>query len=306
MRLSIIWKLTERDNYNQKTLESLKKQTQHIQLLIYGNEEAVDKWKEEAQKDVKEVQAFSKEAWTDGDIYQHASDIVSGDWVTQLNGGDVWSEGAIAQLEKALETQDANIAMFRKVLPEETPATFARAKYTQDAVIRNLESEYNVFPFYFGGTFVKTELLKAHTFRPELGLEVEREFFLTICVKERKVLYLSNSTYHSADSREGDITFYKGIYDTKWYEESFREFWLPFLANLKKMYGYIPKFVQYNLMFSICSRIDSNLDNRNKHVIEEGREQICIDYMSKVLQYVSDDVMLNMHKILQSVARSVD
>lgn len=297
MKVSIIWKLTERNDNNRKTLESLKKQTGNIQLLIYANAENVQQWQEEAQNSFAEVSVFLREEWTEGEIYSHAADVVSGDWVTQLNGGDTWSENTMEQLENAVSVQSENIVMLRKLMPEDVPGVFAGAKANQDVVVKNLEAEYNVFPFYFGGTFVKTELFKNYAFRTELGLETEREFFLSICAKEKRLLYLPNCIYHSEESREGDITFYKGIYDTKWYEESFTEFWLPFLANMQQTYGRIPEFIQYNLMFSICSRIDSNLDNRNKHVIEEGREHICFELIGKVLQYVDDNIIVNMHKI---------
>lgn len=301
MKLSVIWKLSGEKTENQTTWNCLIKESdamrQDMQLLIYGEEENCKLWEETAKAVLPEVTAYSDEAWTEGKIYQHASSIVTGDYVTQLNGGDTWTENTLSQVEKAFKEKKLHILMLRKVMPEEVPGAFAGIEAPQKILVKNLEAEYNTYPFYFGGTFVAAEVMKQHDFCPELGLEEEREFFLKLCAKEKKLIYLPNTVYRSAESREGDITFYKGIYDTKWYEESFTEFWLPFLENMKETYGQVPEFIQYNLMFSICSRIDSNSDNRNKHVIEEGREHICFELMGKALQYVSDDIMMNMHKI---------
>lgn len=301
MKLSVIWKLSERKADNQKTFDYISQisepMRQDMQILIYGNKSDIAIWEEMTKKHFGGVEGYADLDNTEGAICQHASMRVEGDYVTWLNGGDVWSKDALADVEKAFKDKKLPVLMLRKSVPDEAVSAFAGIEAPQKVQVKNLDAEYNTYPFYFGGTFVSAELFKSHAFRPELGLEAEREFFLKICAKEKKVIYLPNTIYTSAESREGDITFYKGIYETAWYEESFTEFWLPFLEQMKQSYGEVPKFIQYNLMFSICSRIDSNSDNRNKHVIPEGREMLCLELMGKALQYVSDDIMLNMHKI---------
>ena len=51
--------------------------------------------------------------------------------------------------------------------------------------------------------------------------------------KEKKFIFLNSQIYESVEVQEGNSTFYEGIYKREWYEESFTEFWIPFLKNLK-------------------------------------------------------------------------
>ena len=103
-----------------------------------------------------------------------------------------------------------------------------------------------------------------------LGLEMERDFFLRYLAEEMKVVYLPGVEYTAYEYEEHDITFYRGLYMQEWYFDSITEFWMPFLTEMKEKYGRIPVFIQYNFMYSIHARFEGNMDNRNKHVIEEG------------------------------------
>ena len=59
-----------------------------------------------------------------------------------------------------------------------------------------------------------------------------KRVFLTLCAKEKKVYYLAKNIYYSVEAKEGDFTFYEGIYKEEWYKESFTVFWLPFLDKI--------------------------------------------------------------------------
>ena len=304
MKLSVIWKLSEQINENTKTLECLKQQSEMIgnkvQLLIYGTKENAEKWNQEIAGVLEESAVCLDEGWKDCEIYQNASKLITGDYVTYLKSGDVWSEHTLERVRQVVtERKDCSIIMLQKIMPDGSNGAFAGGIYTGDIVVKNVWEQYDCYPFYLGGTFLKADLLKNHQFRPELGLETEREFFLTLCAKEKKIFYLPNNSYYSTEAREGDFTFYEGIYEKEWYKESFTEFWLPFLEKMQKQYGKVPEFIQYHLMFTIRSRIESNKDNRNKHVIPEGEEYACLELIGRGLQYVEDNIMFNNRKILE-------
>ena len=53
-----------------------------------------------------------------------------------------------------------SLFMMRKMMPTGKVGDFSRGKVTDAEILINFSNVHNVFPFYFGGTFVKTELLK--------------------------------------------------------------------------------------------------------------------------------------------------
>lgn len=315
MKISVIWKLSEQEKENNKTLECLLKESEQvrkdIQILLYGSEKETTSWNEKIVASFGEVVVCSCDDWSDVEMYQHAATLVNGECVTQLNGGDTWTIGAFEKVRTAfsgnvvldgvaVSSKDYKILMLNKIMPDETKGAFCAfnvVNSNMEYMGKDLQSDSSCYPFYFGGTFVKAELFKKYPFKPELGIEAEREFFLSICAKEKKVIFLPNTTYYSFESREGDITFYKAVYEREWYIESFTEFWLPYLEQMKENYGEVPNFVQHNLMFSIISKIKSNLDNKNKHVVEYEDAYKCLDLMGQALQYVNDDIMYNIHKL---------
>ena len=51
-------------------------------------------------------------------------------------------------------------------------------------------------------------------------------------------------------------------------------------------------------MFSIKSRIMSNMNNRNKHVIPQGQEMKCLERMGEAFQYIDDDILFSLSSLL--------
>ncbi len=54
-------------------------------------------------------------------------------------------------------------------------------------------------------------------------------------------------------------------------------------------------------MYSIIARFEGNLDNRNKHVIEEGHGEEYLELIGKALRLIEENIMLNRNKILDCV-----
>lgn len=306
MKLSIILILSGKEEENSKTLSFLKGELTgidaQIQLLVYGVAEGgypdAEPFSGQVELTVQEGAAFADECH----VYRDAACKVTGDYVTQMYGGDVWSEGAVAKVLDGLHKYpEYGLAMMQKIMPEGVPGAFSGEIPEREVCRFNLRENIGYYPFYFGGTFVKAELLREYEFHPELGLEAERDFFLAVCAKEMKVLYFAACRYFSSQEREGDDTFYKGIYEPAWYEQSFTDFWIPFLTGIKETYGEIPQFIQYHVMFTIRSRIESNLNNKNKHVIEEGRETECLKLIGQTLQFLDDRIIFNCRKVPECI-----
>lgn len=301
MKLSIIWKLSGKETENQVTLDCLKSQladyVEPIQILIYPEQK---EQQYHAQFQGKNVIATTSSlvGSSDVEVFEDAKKQVDGDFVTYLYGGDRWSEQALQQLHAMLQIHPDNaVVMMHKVMPDETEGAFAQVIPDKKLVIANIKKDYNIYPFYFGGTVLAVEAFRNQPLRKELGIEAEREFFLSIVSKYKKVYFLNQITFYASQAQEGDFTFYEPIYNEDWYERSFTEFWLPYLKKMQEKYGKVPVFIQYHLLFSVKARFMSNLNNRNKHVIPEGQEMQCLERMGQAFAYIDDDVLFNCHKI---------
>lgn len=304
MKLSIIWKLSEKESDNQVTLDCLKAEladyAEPIQILIYPeNKEQLY----HAQFQLKNGTAAtcSLVGASEIEVFEDAQKEADGDFVTYLYGGDRLAAHSLAQLQVILQERAENaIFMMRKIMPDETDGAFAKEILGKKIVNMNLKKDYEVYPFYFGGTILSAEAFRNRTFHGELGIEAEREFFLSVVSKYKKVCFLNEIMFYASRAQEGDFTFFEPIYDEEWYDRSFTQFWIPYLKKQKEKHGTVPVFIQYHFMFTVKSRFMSNMNNRNKHVIPEGQEMQCLERIGEAFSYIDDDILFNAHKISES------
>ena len=87
----------------------------------------------------------------------------------------------------------------------------------------------------------------------------------------------------------------------EWYFESVTDFWMPFLQEMKVTYGSIPVFIQYNFMYSVMARFNGNMDNKNKHVIEEGHGEEYLELIGQALRLIEENIMLNRNKVVDCI-----
>lgn len=305
MNISIIWRLSEKENDNKTTFENLKGQLSDsqlsVQIIIYSNGSDNGKLYSESLEKLGAQTKVCVIKGTDTDIYVDAKKNVVGSLVTFLYGGDHLSEGALTQVEKNADVYpNENIFMLRKCKPDGEEEAFAADGSAKKVVTVNLLKKFYCHPFYFGGTFLRNSVFMNNSFSQELGMEAEREFFLRVTASQKTIIFLNSLTYYNSRTQEGDFTFYEGIYEKDWYDRSFTQFWIPFFEYLKGTYGAVPQFIQYHFMFTVKNRILSNINNRNKHVIPQGDEVACLKKIGECFAYIEDDILFDCHKISES------
>lgn len=232
------------------------------------------------------------------EVIKIASEKVTSEYTTLVHSGDVLSSGWIKSVEQTIKHYpEEAIFMMKKIMPSKKVGAFSDLKTTAKSCRISLNEKFTIVPFYFGGTVIKSEFLVSNPLRPERGLEMERELMLRTCYKTMSLVFMPQIRYRSGEEKEGHITFYKGIYEPAWYDKSFSDFWIPFFKEIKASGEEIPYFLQYQAMFTVVNHIDSNLNNRNKHVIEEGHEEDCLRLIGELFQYIDDPVLYNAYDI---------
>lgn len=309
MKLSVIWILSGDIEKNNKTYNFFKgeqiPEAEHLQIIACGSDDKREYLagltaSEKVSTDFLSTEFSTEDAISVMKIIDSAVDLVQGDYVTVFEPGDLWSCGSLYALMDELNTRDdSRIIMLHKEMSDGNPGAFCSSIYRDDASVINLETDFSTYPFYFGGTVLKTQLFRSRRFSDAAGLESEREYFLSLCAAQMKVVYLQSCIYYSAGYREGNDTFFPDIYKAEWYDASLGEFWPEYLEELKNLYGKIPAFIQYHVMFTMHSRIESNWNNKNKHVTEDGEK--VLRKIGNLLQFIDDDIIFNCHKIRECI-----
>lgn len=238
------------------------------------------------------------------DAHQKMAEKASGDYIMIINAGDDISSNLAEVFVKGnVQCYDMDTYMITKAFHDETFGAFRTYKKVTDGediksfYIIDLKSKYDCFPFGFGGVIIRAEAFKKQSVDPALGLEAERDFMLRLMAKAMKTCFLPYATLTAYEYEEHDNTFYRGLYMREWYFESVTDFWMPFLQEMKETYGSIPVFIQYNFMYSIMARFNGNMDNKNKHVIEEGHGEEYLELIGQAFRLIEENIMLNRNKV---------
>ena len=303
MKISVIWKLSRDEKKNEETKNSLakalEKTGEQAELLVYP---AKDKQKNADPMSGVQTYVCQDAALSDALLLKDAATRARGDFVTFVSSGDTLSAGSVDKVLKAAKDHKSyGIFMLKKELPGGEPAAFARDVANKDVATVDLEKKFHCHPFYFGGTFIKRSLFKEAWIKEAYGLEAERGLLLNACLSDMKLVYIKSQSYKSGEAREGDLTFFKNLYQPDWYIRTMDEFWVAFLQEIQETRGQIPQFIQYNAMFSIRVRMLANQNNKNKHAIEEGKEEEALRAIGRVLQYIDDDIMYNCIKLEECI-----
>lgn len=242
------------------------------------------------------------------DAHQKMAEKASGDYIMIINAGDDISSNLAEVFVKGnVQCYDMDTYMITKAFHDETFGAFRTYKKVTDGediksfYIIDLKSKYDCFPFGFGGVIIRAEAFKKQSVDPALGLEAERDFMLRLMAKAMKTCFLPYATLTAYEYEEHDNTFYRGLYMREWYFESITDFWMPFLQEMKVTYGSIPVFIQYNFMYSIMARFNGNMDNKNKHVIEEGHGEEYLELIGQALRLIEENIMLNRNKVVDCI-----
>ena len=305
MKYSVIWNVTKDQGKNEKTRAFLEKELtsykKDVQLLLYHADDAFAAglgFPGNAKIEVVKDFAGTEEA----EIIKDAAGRVRGEFVTEIISGDTWSDGTLAEVDRRRsQFTSQTVFMLRKIMPDGAPGAFAGDVTEREAVVLSLQDRYDCYPFYFGGTFIKSSILKNTPVYPELGLDAERRFFLDLLAEKKSVAFIRCRNYYSIREREGDLLYFHGIYEPDFYTKSYSDFWIPYLSEIKEKKGEIPFFIQYHAMFSLQKRLAANLNNRNKHVIPEGQEEHVLEMMGEMIRLLDDDVILNARRIPECV-----
>ncbi len=218
-----------------------------------------------------------------------------GSYSTIMEPGDVMGEDYFILVEQAVSMQ------------EQTPVVLMTEKYDQwgrrdpfsgkawktPYYLADTEKNFSCLPYFFGGTFVATSYMRDNPVEENLPYDFEKAYLLPLALREDRLLFITEARYTFAQAKEGDSTFYPGVYEEGWYRQSVEKFWVPFLEKISEERGEVPEFIQYFALYCLSARFKANLNNTNKHLIPEEE---AYDYMRSFhvpFRYLGDDVLLN-------------
>lgn len=293
MGFTLVWLLTEQEEYMEATAACLRNLEHEESIVLIADEKL--------SGDTSIKNGFSKTVFLPFAGKSYAQQIncarkhLQGEYTTVLEPGDVIPADYFSVVGQSLSEQ------------EQAPMVFMTNKYNQSGKrdlfngkasktaykLVDLEKNFNCLPYFFGGTFIQTAYMQEHPVDETLPYDFEKAYLLPMVMHEKDFLLISGTRYMFFQAKEGDTTFYPGVYEEGWYRQSIGQFWVPFLKRTKEELGFIPEFIQYFAIYCLGARFKANLNNTNKHLIPEEEAYDYMRSFHEPFAYLEDAVLLN-------------
>ena len=217
-----------------------------------------------------------------------------------LDEEDIWQEKTLEDLYYALEDDTVSFAMPLTVLQGEDVSAKEKKELQKTSKIITLsEDDIPVIPVCLHGVLFRTEELKTaleactieNTEREILWEEVEKRILYCLLKRKPRFYFNGSNPILYRFPQEKNVRYNPYALDRRWYDEPLKEFLLPAISMETE--NAIRKYLQLLAIFMVHSRIYSNLNNRNKHVIKKEELPDYISLLSNVYQVLDVGLLVN-------------
>lgn len=216
---------------------------------------------------------------------------IQGEYVNFMDSDDIISENTFSEVAIFLNSFDVDIVSIpiyrfdgRK---GEHPLN---NKYKKGTRIIDLNEEPDAIQLSFSSAFVPAHIAKNIQFDTRLTFAEDAKIILQILGRKRKLGVLSNCKYMYRLRTNGEPSaLQEGPNNSKWYLDYIKYFTHETILSFQETYGFIPRFIQYALMYDLQWRI---LDDHSQKILNSVELKQYKTLFCRCISYISDDIIL--------------
>ncbi|MBQ4270286.1 MAG: CDP-glycerol glycerophosphotransferase family protein, partial [Clostridiales bacterium] len=304
-RLAVLLFMSERDDLNRKTLDSLLAQDirEDVGYIVFAPSE----------KDYLKSFAADK-----GGVFYISSGCISKDFnrankivsrkglVTFMEAGDTFGRNYLSKMVMRATSKSPRIGDYYMVsMPAKISSVngeydiFAKKpakKKFYKPIVPNREirfdTMFSTIPRMLRGTWIRGDYFTTHDMDETAVYDAEKAYLYDLAVSSNIMMFSQDTDYSFAGVTDADFRLFQPFYEREFYYDDLNGFWVPYLQKYKKK-GRIPTIIQHMAFYELCTRTEANTNNRNKHVVPEEEAYDYLKSWKPVLDLLEDDVILN-------------
>ncbi|MBN1069068.1 glycosyltransferase [Clostridium botulinum] len=223
--------------------------------------------------------------------------LATGKYVNFLDGDDKFENNVLASVsiffEKYEEFIDV-VAIGMKFFEGANHNHSLNYKFKKTKIVNILE-EYDYIQLSSSSAFIKNSALKGKCFNEQLHY-LEDAYLMTQIILEKKVYGVISDTTYFCRKRKSNTSATQNLTTSKeWYLPTLLKFHLSILEYGKLQLGYVPKYIQYLVMYDLQWRIKESTIKPGILTISEKKQYI--EYISKIIKQI-DDIIIKQQKAL--------
>ncbi|MCI9977269.1 glycosyltransferase family 2 protein [Clostridioides difficile] len=183
------------------------------------------------------------------------------------------------------------------------------SKFIKNGII-DIEKEYQAIQLSSSSSFFKSDVLKKNYFDKKLEYAEDASLLSKLVLKKYKYGIVSDVKYFYRKRKDFSSAIQNSGRRKSWYIDYINNFSLGLLTYSKKECNYIPKYIQYIVMYDLVWRINEfkNIDN----ILSKSEKQSFFEIFNLVLSQIEDKIIfeqtyLKYHrKILLYILKRID
>ncbi|MET3548177.1 CDP-glycerol glycerophosphotransferase (TagB/SpsB family)/glycosyltransferase involved in cell wall biosynthesis [Paenibacillus favisporus] len=162
-------------------------------------------------------------------------------------------------------------------------------KYKNTRIV-NILKEYKSIQMHIGGSFIKNRILKNHRFNPEMKLTEDAELINKIILEKCSYGVVKEAQYLYRKRQNNSSAIRDGFNKKEWYTKYLNTFSRSTIKYANDKMGFLPKYIQYMVMYDLQWRF--NLEKIPENLLTYEEENEFFQELINVLQYIDDSIIM--------------
>lgn len=166
-------------------------------------------------------------------------------------------------------------------------------KFEDGTRIIDLKEDWSNIQLSCSAAFIRTDAIKGMEFDPRLAYGEDANLMQRVIMKKQTLGVVTEGKYMYRKRATGTPSaLQNSTNNPKWYLPSVKYFLMDLLDYSNKTLGYVPKFVQYAIMYDIQWRIRQR-DFYKTNAISNEEKREYLDILKYVMSNIDEDVILS-------------
>lgn len=214
----------------------------------------------------------------------------AGKYIIFLDEGDIFEPTFLESLFQGISSSKVSFVM-PSLTYQNVQKSAPYFTLTQQEIIEiDTHTSQIIFPMELHGLMFETAKLKEAIQLFSGQVEQEKLVLLHLLDQNSCFKYMGNCSLRYFQPRECNWEYDLRCLTKEWYYEPFEQFLLPLLKKSNSSKN--AKLIQFMALHMINIRLSANMNNRNKRVISKEDVPAYVDILSEILQYISEDIIL--------------
>lgn len=223
--------------------------------------------------------------------------FIEGKYMNFLDGDDKLDSNTLSTVEEFFEEVHDYIDVVS------IPVYFFEAKhgnhilnykYNKTRQI-NLLKEYKNIQLFINSVFIKSEFKDELKFNINMKYAEDAELVNKVLLRLGTLGVVNRTKYWYRCRADQSSAIQNGQKRKEWYIDYLNMFSYELINYSKKVKGYVPKFIQYTIMYDLQWRF--NLEKIPNEVLNEEEQKKFMELLKKILTCIEDDIILEQKNI---------